>query len=133
MQSRRILAGLALGSAMLVGCEERPQATPSPRQAPNTTGTGTTTTDQNAQARAQTLIDQVKRNIGAGNYDAAEASVRELESMKSSLPSSMQSQISSLRSQLDSFKVGAGAKPPATTPPSTTPPEKTPPDGDENP
>lgn len=119
MQSRTILAGLALSGAMLVGCEEQPDATPV--RTPTADGTGVKPGDQNTYARAQTLIDQVNRHIRAGDYDAAATSLRELESMKSSLPAGMQAQINSLRSQLDSFKAGATAKPPATTTPPNTP------------
>jgi len=126
MDNRKLFAGLLLGSALLVACEQRPEATPSGRNNPpsNTrNGMSSTVTDQNAEVRAQTLIEQVNRHIRNKEYDAAETSLSELESMKSSLSQSMQTQITSLRTTLNAARASSTVN---TTPPSTS----TPPDTD---
>jgi hypothetical protein len=131
-----MLAGLIVGSAMVAGCEEQPDTRTAPR-----TGTGTadrdydSTTggmagvDQNVQARARTLIDQVNQHIRNKEFSAAETVLRELEGLKGSLPQATQTQITTLRSSLNTAKANA-TRPPVTTPPAkdddlqspTTPP-----------
>ena len=109
MDNRKVLAGLVLGSALLVACEQRPEAAPSSRNNPpakNTNGNirngvSSTGVDPNVEVRAQTLIDQVNRHIRDMEYDAAETNLSELESMKSTLPARMQTQIATLRTTPD--------------------------------
>lgn len=118
-----VLAGLVLGSALLVGCEERPEARPVPERTTPTTPTTTTpppttpgTTNQDSQAKAQSLILKFHQQLDAGDYTAAEATLRELESMRSSLPRATQQEIDQLR---DTLRQRQGTAP--TTPPTTEP------------
>lgn len=135
---RTLIAGLILGSALAVGCEEQPDttttprsprtdtttrtpSTPTPRDTDARTGTGSM---QNVQARAQTLIDQINQHIKNGDYQAAETAIRELESIRSQLPQHMQTQVTTLRTSLNTAKQGddtTTSPPNGSTPPSNPP------------
>jgi hypothetical protein len=119
----QIMAGLVLGSAILVGCEERPEAGPRPdRTVPSTPTPDTTrpstpsTTD--AQSRAQTLILQFHQQIDSGDFKAAEQTLQQLEGMRSSLPQATQDQIDQMRNTL---RQRQGGTTPTTTEPATPP------------
>jgi TolA-binding protein len=131
MDHRKLIAGLFLGSALVVGCEEQADNTPSrgtggtTTRSPSTPGTTRDTStgiNQNAQARAQTLIDQVNQHIKNKDYQAAETALRELETMRSDLPQNLQTQITTLRSSLNVAKQGSMQPPSPSTPPSSNPP-----------
>jgi hypothetical protein len=123
MKTRHVFAGVVLASALAVGCEQKPEATPSPRRTTDTT----TPTPNNTQARAQTLIDQCNQHIRNNEFDAAEANLRELDAMKSDLPQSLQNQISQLHTRLDNLKSTSpmGTRSPSTTTPPANPPSST--------
>jgi hypothetical protein len=110
-----------LASALAAGCEQKPEATPSPKRTDTTTPN---TSSNTASARAQTLIDQCTQHIRNNEFDAAESNLRELEAMKSDLSQSMQNQISQLRTRLDNVKatVPMGTRSPSTTTPPANPP-----------
>ena len=131
---KHMLAGLVLGSALLVGCEERPEARPVPDRttptspstttpsttrpsSPTTTDTSTATSD--AQSRAQSLILQFHRQVDGGDFTAAEQTLQQLEGMRSNLPRATQDQIDQLRTTL---RQRQGGTTPSTTSPSTPPP-----------
>ena len=129
MDSRKLIAGLFLGSMLLVGCEETGQDTQRGPGASRTTPSAPQG-GQNVQVRAQTLIDQANEHIRNRDYQAAENTLRELENMRTQLPQEMQQQITAVRSSLNAAKQGQGATP--QRPPSgTTPPPSEPPDTDE--
>lgn len=124
-----LLAGLVVGSALLVGCEERPEARPAPERTtptvPSTTTPSTTdttmpgtATNQDAQSRAQTLILQFHRQVDSGDYTAAEQTLQQLEGMRANLPRATQDQIDDLR---DTLRQRQGGTTPGTSPGSTEP------------
>lgn len=90
----------------------------------NTGATGGATTGTQAVTRAQTLITEINQHIRNRDFDQAEEKLDELESMKSQLPPSVQTQIESLRKSFDAQKSGAGV---GTTPPSSPATPSTPP------
>lgn len=126
-----LLAGIVLGSAMMVGCEERPEARPAPDRTttpptttttpPRTTTDTTTTTTSpgtNTQdARALTLIQRCQQHIDAMEYEQAELVLKELESIKANVSSSTARQIEQLRNDLNRAKGDTTTTPPSTTPP----------------
>jgi hypothetical protein len=130
MDSRKLLAGLILGSAMLVACEEsanRGGTTTPPRSTTPRAGDtdlddiGTRGGQNQGVQRAQTLIDQVNSHIRNKDYTAAETTLRELESMKSQLPQDMQAEITALRASVNTAKQQPGM-PGSQTPPPSQPP-----------
>src|SRR5262245_15310375 len=119
MKTRYVLASLIVGSSLTLACEEKPSASPRGSSTPNTS---TGTVDKgSAQSRAQSLIDQFNQHIRDKEYDAAAANLRELQSMKSDLPQSMQAQLAQLQTRLDNAKA-ALTSPSGTRSPSTTNP-----------
>ncbi|MHC4672378.1 MAG: hypothetical protein ACYTBZ_07840 [Planctomycetota bacterium] len=69
-----------------------------------------TATDPEAIKKAQPLLDKVNSSIKDGNLGQAQESLTSLEGMKSSLPKSMQQQISSARTAYDAAKAAQAIK-----------------------
>ena len=129
----QLIAGVVIGSALLAGCEQRPEARPAPERSPSTpsdTTRGTTGSQQGSGRnqgsgadvqRAQTLVQRARQQIDAGQFDAAEQTLKELDQMKSNLPQAMQQQIDQMHTTLRNAKVGA--TPPSTPTTPSTPPQ----------
>ncbi len=123
-----LLAGL-----VVVGCNKKEDSTATPPTPPPAATSSNTVTDQvktatggletslqNAAAgagantavasdAAKTKMQQVVDLIKDKKYDAADAVLKEVEGMKSSLPQAMQDQLPALRAQLDAAKAANGA------------------------
>jgi hypothetical protein len=149
MNTRKITASLVLGSAMLAGCEEGANRNqpgdsdytpPSQRQTPpsqsDTMGRPSDPSSPGGasaqvQTRAQSLIAEINQHIRSRDFDQAQEKLDQLESLRSQLPQTMQTQIASLRTSLNAARTsggsGTGSTPPSSTPPSSTPPSSTPP------
>ncbi len=69
----------------------------------------TSEADSSAMDKAKSLIEQVKEYLENNNFDLAGQTLEKLAGMKSMLPESLQSQIDSLQSMLDTQKAAEGA------------------------
>jgi len=152
---KQLFAGLVVGAALLVGCEQRPEARPAPDRSgtstspssPSTTrpttpsspssgntGAGSNTSPSGSssgassdmQSRAQTLIQQAQQQVDSGQYQVAEQTLKQLEPMRANLPRSMQQQIDQLQATVRQHQ--GQTSPPSTSEPSPSP-STTPPSG----
>lgn len=130
MRNELKFASVLLAATMFVGCEKKEETVTAPAPAPATpsntvsdtvkdvtagvkgaagdaqTQVNTAATD--ATAMAQTKLKEVGEYIAQKKFDLADTALKQVEEKKSSLPESLQTQVTALRTQLDAAKAAGG-------------------------
>ncbi len=128
MVSTRMAAVLVLGAVALVGCkkEEPTVMTPAARRTPaapvapavESPAAGVMDAVGMSEADVQAKLTQVTEYIKDKKFDMADATLKQVEAKKDSLPASLQPKVDSLRKMLDAAKTTSetGITVPSTMP-----------------